>query len=372
MKKRQVIGMERIHLTTKQRKSVKKMMLGQKTEYRLKLRATIIWGLAMENKSQAEVANETGVSTKTVRKWQRRFIDHGICGLEDAPRSGAPVTFDAVERCEVIAIACDKPEHYGLSGQTFWTYDTLTEVVHAQVKGPIMSRTTIWRTLDEHELKPHRHAMWLHSKDPLFKEKVNDIVGLYHTELPDDVILCCVDEKSGMQANEKIYETQLPQVRKAGRVEFEYIRHGTQTLISSFDVKTGHVLATCGDGRKAEDLLAFMERVAQTYREYRKIIIIWDNLNIHHEGPTEHWAAFNAKHGNKFEFHFTPVHASWVNQIEIFYSILTKRILRNGSFNSKDELKSKVMAFIYRWNQIEAHPFRWTFRGYPTQDQEAT
>ncbi|WP_127580746.1 transposase [Paenibacillus koleovorans] len=174
-----------------------------------------------------------------------------------------------------------------------------------------------------------------------------------------------------MQANEKKYETQLPRIGRAGRIEYEYIRHGTQALLASFDVKTGEVVASCGDHRKADDLLAFMDQVAVRYRHCRKIIIVWDNLNIHYDGTDERWTAFNEKHGNKFAFHYTPLHASWVNQIEIFFSILYKRCLRHNSFISKTDLRQKVMAFIRRWNDKDGHPFHWTFRGYPIQDQEA-
>ncbi|RAU90597.1 IS630 family transposase, partial [Paenibacillus sp. YN15] len=192
----------------------------------------------------------------------------------------------------------------------------------------------------------------------------------YHADLPDDVALVGIDEKTGMQANEKKYDTQLPTPRKRGRVEFEYIRHGTQTLFGAFDIQTGEVTASCGKGRTATDLEAFMEQLAERYRHCRTIIVIWDNLNIHHEGPSERWKRFNARHGNKFEFHYTPIHASWVNQIEIFFSILGKRVLRHGSFVSKADLKRKVMSFITRWNTQDKHPFHWRFKGYSVSGQE--
>jgi hypothetical protein len=175
-------------------------------------------------------------------------------------------------------------------------------------------------------------VLWLHSKNPQFRQKVNDIVGLYHADLPEDVALICIDEKSGMQANEKLYETQLPESRKRGRVEFEYIRHCMQTLISAFNVKTGAITALCGDSRKADDLVQFMGILAEQYCTCRKIIIIL----LH--GSTR--------------------------------SILTKRLLRHGSFVSKADLKHKVMAFIKRWNHEEGHPFQWKFSGYALPDQE--
>ena len=173
-----------------------------------------------------------------------------------------------------------------------------------------------------------------------------------------------------MQATEHKHPMKLSLPCRAGRKEYEYIRHGTQALIAGFSIADGEVTAQCGNTRTADDLQAFMETLADRYQDYTKIIIIWDNLNIHHDGPSKRWTTFNAAHGNKFEFHYTPIHASWVNQVEIFFSILYKRCLKHSSFASQEELKQKVLAFIKRWNEIEGHPFNWTFRGYPLQNKE--
>jgi len=232
-----------------------------------------------------------------------------------------------------------------------------------------MSRSSVFRTLSDNELKPHKMRMWLHSKGPQFKEKVNDIVSLY-TDPPEDAVVLCIDEKTGMQALERKYETRPAQPGEPGRYEYEYIRHGTQSLIASFEIKTGEVYGECGSTRTAADLEHFMENIARKYKDCSKIIIIWDNLNIHKDGPSERWTTFNQRHNNKFEFHYTPIHASWVNQVEIFFSILQKRCLKWANFHSTEELKEKVMAFIKRWNETDGHPFNWTFRGYPMQSQE--
>jgi hypothetical protein len=172
-----------------------------------------------------------------------------------------------------------------------------------------------------------------------------------------------------MQANERKYETQRPVPGRKARYEFEYIRHGTQTLMASFDIHTGHVLASCGASRKADDLVGFMETVALHYRLAQKVIVIWDNLNTHLDGPTQRWTRFNQRHGGKFVFYHTPLHASWVNQIEIFFSILSRRCLKKASFGSTDELRNRVLGFICRWNLNEGHAFNWSFRGYPLQEK---
>ena len=356
-------------LATEDRKKLSQLVRSQKAERRLVFRAQIIWALVEQGLTPTQVAAELSTTSKTVRKWRDRFREQGMEGLMDAPRSGRPRKYSVGQRCEVIALACDQPSSYGYEGEEHWTYDTLTEAIN-RCAGIPMSRSSVVRTLKAINLKPHKTKMWLHSPDPDFKVKVNTIVDLYHTEWPDDVVVLCVDEKTSMQANERKHETQRPLPGRNRRYEFEYIRHGTQALLASFDIRTGHVLAHCGDTRKAKDLVAFMEEVALHYHWARKVIVIWDNLNIHLDGPKQRWSRFNERHGGRFEFYHTPLHASWVNQIEIFFSILSRRCLKRASFCSKDDLRNRVLTFIHRWNLKEGHPFDWTFRGYPLQSQK--
>jgi len=249
-------------LDSKQQEDLQKILRSGKVEVRLRFRASIIWSLAVEKQKEAEVAKELNTSTKTVRKWRNRFIQSGIDGLYDLPRPGAPAKFDVCQRCEVIAIACDEPKYYGFPEYTHWNFDILTQAVHREVEGPAMSRSSVFRTLSDNELKPHKMRMWLHSKDPQFKEKVNDIVSLY-TDPPEDAVVLCIDEKTGMQALERKYETRPAQPGEPGRYEYEYIRHGTQSLIASFEIKTGEVYGECGSTRTAADLEHFMENIAQ-------------------------------------------------------------------------------------------------------------
>lgn len=359
----------RLVITGKLWRKISDLARSQKAERRMVFRAQIVWSLAEERLTPQQIAAKLGTTAKTVRKWRGRFIENGFQGLYDAPRSGRPRVYSAGQRCEVIAVACDDPANYGYLGEEHWTYDTLTEAV-SRCTGIPMSKSSVVRSLNAIDLKPHKTKMWLHSPDPDFKVKVNQIVDIYHTDWPEDVVVLCVDEKTGMQANERKHETQRPLPGRSGRYEFEYIRHGTQSLLASFDIRTGQVLARCGDTRKAQDLMNFMESVASHYHRARKVIVIWDNLNIHLDGPSQRWTRFNQRHGGKFVFCYTPLHASWVNQIEIFFSILSRRCLRRASFSSKDELRNRVLSFIRRWNLVEGHPFDWTFRGYPLQSEE--
>lgn len=351
------------------RAELERWVRGQRVEYRLRLRATIVWQRLVDGQPAAAVADRLQVNVKTVNKWCGRYLAEGSAGLHDRERSGAPSRFTVGQRCEVIAIACDEPVNYGYPEGSQWTLDLLTDTARARVDGAAMSRSSIHRTLSEVDLRPHKIRMWLHSRDQLFKEKVNDVVGLY-LQPPEDAVVLSLDEKTSIQALERPHYRGKPaRPGQPGRQEFEYVRHGTTSLIAAFNVQSGQVMHHLGPTRTAEDLLAFMEQVAEQHRDVKKVVVIWDNLNIHHEGRTRRWSAFNARHGHRFEFHYTPIHASWVNQVEVFFSLLQKACLRWRSFGSVGELEATLAQFIDRWNKVDGHPFNWTFRGYPLQSR---
>ncbi len=329
------------------------------------LRARIILRTA-KGLSNREIADQLRVSVDTVSRWRRRFAHFGMEGLRDLPRSGRPPTFDPVQRCEIIAVACDPPPAKdGLSG---WTLDRLRGEI-AQRGIAKISRSHLHTVLQRADLRPHKNRMWLHSPDPHFREKVAEIVELYLNP-PAGSTVVCVDEKTGMQATERKHPGRPARPGQDGRREFEYIRHGTQSLLAGFVVHTGEVMTACGATRKGSDLEAFMEEVAR--RIPGTVDVVWDNLNIHHG---DRWRKFNAKHQNRFRFHYTPLHASWVNQIELWFGILQRRCLRNASFKSVEELRNTVAAFVAYWNREAKHPFRWSFTGYgraatPNSDRE--
>jgi transposase len=179
-------------------------------------------------------------------------------------------------------------------------------------------------------------------------------------------VVLCIDEKTGMQALERRFPDRAPGPGRPRRQEFEYKRRGTQALIGSFEVGTGEVLGSCGDTRTGDDLVRFMDMVAERYPA-GTVHVIWDNLNIHFDGAHARWTNFNHRHGERFVFHYTPIHASWMNQIELFFGILERLCLRHASFSSKEQLRAAVLAFLDYWNRERAHPFRWTFTGFPLQ-----
>jgi transposase len=206
--------------------------------------------------------------------------------------------------------------------------------------------------------------MWCHSEDPQFQRKLREIVKLYVETPPGEPVLC-VDEKSGMQVLWRARGLIRPRVGRWSRLEYEYKRQGTRCLFACFNVRTGQVLGRCRRHRKRTDFLSFMDLVAARYR-HKRVHVVLDNLNTHRDTSAGAFISdWNRKHGNRFEFHYTPTHGSWLNQIELWFSILSRRVLRYGSFPTARDLVEKVEAFIQQWNEREAHPFRWTCEGLP-------
>lgn len=236
-----------------------------------------------------------------------------------------------------------------------WTQPALQAEL-ARVTGETMSLSEIRRTLWCGGLRPHRVRIWLHSPDPDFAPKVKVICDLYLNP-PENAVVLCVDEKTGMQARADLNPIHTSRSREVRR-EFEYARNGTQTLIAAFDTRTGEVFGRCWR-RTGEGVVRFLEALAKKYPE-GDVYIVWDNLNVHSGAAID---GFNARHGGRFHFVYTPLHASWMNQIEIWFSILQRRVLRHGSFSSRPDLEAAVMGFIRGWNTVERRPFRWRFRG---------
>lgn len=357
----------RLRLKKAERKKLRRLIRRYNLPYRQIIRAKLVLALD-EDPCVSRAAAGLGVCERTVRRWRDRFLDHGrVLGLADSPRSGRPFRIDAATRCEVIAVACGTPADFGVTTRNTWTYDAIREAVLARNNDVEISRTTVIRVLDQAEIHPHRIKMWCHSPDPNFREKVTEVCDLY-TSPPPGAIVLCIDEKTGMQALGRKHPSRTAEPGRDGREDYEYVRNGTRKLLAVFDVHTGQVYGHVRESRKAKDILELMEAVAKQHPG-KQIHVIWDNLNIHHDGPDQRWRKFNRRHRGRFHFHYTPIHASWVNQIEIFFGILHRRVLRHGVFDSLDELDRAIEAFIAHWNRHEAHPFRWTFKGYPLQRQ---
>lgn len=321
------------------------------------IRANIVL-MAAKGTPTPEIAKRLGCSERTVRKWKARFRQNPTKkALNDAFRSGRPKTIPLEARCELIKLACQRTDDNIAPFHEVWTLRALADALEI-VTGVRMSVSEVGRTLRFHQIRPHRVRMWLQSQDPDFTEKANRICELYLNPPPGARVFC-VDEKP-IQALGRRNPTE---VGPDGTIRFEpdYVRNGVCCLLAAFERATGEVFGRVVPRRTADETVEFMEMLAQRYPE-GEIYIVWDNLNTHKQGPTKRWTEFNERHSGRFHFVFTPTHASWMNQVEVWFSILERRTLRYGDFECPAEVAWRVHQFIHYWNRHEAHPFRWTWR----------
>ena len=225
-----------------------------------------------------------------------------------------------------------------------------------------ISASTVRRILAHHKLKPWRHHMWLspkHPRDGEFYARVQEIIDLYTRPLGPDEIVLSVDEKTSLQPRTRLHPTKPPETGNGpNRVEHEYQRKGALQLFAAFDTRTGRAYGRCYDRKRQKEFIAFLEYLdAEVPASVRRIHLVLDNVSTHHGREVRKWLAKRA--GQRFEFHFTPVHCSWMNQIEQWFSILQRKRFRIADFESKDDLGAKVGRFIDQWNQ-QAHPFNWS------------
>jgi hypothetical protein len=254
-----------------------------------------------------------------------------------------------------------------------------------------VSPSTVWRLLDQAAIKPHRWHYWLHSPDPDFEVKMLNIVDLYlrAQELYQrGEIVLSVDEKTTIQALERRYPHQPLKAGRIERIEHEYIRHGTCCLTASLEVATGEIYGHLTPSRPAEVFADFVESVGGEYAAARKIHFVLDNLNTHWHAltcravarlsqcplPPVQTAAqrktFLTSTDKRVVFHFTPSHASWLNQIEIWFGTLVRKLLRRGTFTSVADLEDQIIEFIQYYDEYLAHPYRWTYTGKPLAANE--
>ena len=351
-----------LRLSRGERTALETILRHQRGEARLYRRARIVL-LAAAGESKAEIARQVGTNRSRVDDWIRRFEKERLDGLDDLARSGRPSKISSLERHQVVAAACKSPREFGVSREV-WSHESLRDAVVETGLVREISTATVHAILDEAEIKPHRVKSWCHSTDPEFQSKMRAIVRLYSRRPRGEPVLC-IDEKTGMQALSRSRDLRLPEPDRAGRFEFEYKRNGTRCLFGCFNINSGKVLGRCTVSRTRHEFLSFMDWVASVYRQ-KRVHIVLDNLNTHkdtRQGPfiTE----WNRRHGSRFRFHYTPTHGSWLNQIELWFSIVSRRVLRYGNFRSPDELVGAIEDFIETWNQHEALPFRWTYDGLP-------
>jgi transposase len=315
-------------------------------------------------RSSVQIAQEVGCEQRTVRKWKERFrAAPTIDALRDKPRPGRPSEISLLTRLQVVQAACRRPDEERTPFRDLWTYEALAQEVLAQTQ-VLLSVSEIGRILRFNHLRPHKIRYWLNTKDPEFGEKAARICDLY-MHLPPGAVLYSVDEKP-IQVVGRKYPAQVGPDGEV-RQEYEYIRRGTCCLLAAFEVGTGQVIAQVVPHRTAEVTVAFLESLAQRHPT-GDVYVVWDNLNTHKDGPDKRWTMFNERHGQRFHFVYTPIHASWLNQVEVWFSIVEKRVLKYADFASVTAAAARVVGYVAYWNEHLAHPFRWTWRYRKTED----
>jgi transposase len=407
----------KIFITERQQKILRDIAHSRTAALRLVQRATIILRAFAKIDNQ-DIGGEIDLNRNAVGLWRRRWakawerliriectesqadlrraIEDVLC---DEPRPGNPGKFTPEQITQILALACEPPAKSGRP-ITHWTAAELAD--EAKKRGIVesISPSQVARYLDEAELQPHRSRYWLNAKEKnpqQFQEKVETVCTTYleaprlHEEEHTHTI--CTDEMTGIQALERIAPTLPMQAGRVERREFEYARHGTLTFIGNFHVVTGELVApTLGPTRTETD---FAQHIAQTVATdpTASWVFVTDNLNIHSSESLVNLVAteceieqdlgkkgrkgvlrsvgsrqaFLADKNHRIRFVFLPKHTSWLNQIEIVFGVIMRKVIRRGSFTSVTDLKSKLVQFIRYFNEVFAKPFRWTFTGRPLQ-----
>ena len=351
-----------VMLSAGERTALNKRVRGAKTAHRDRLRAQIVLAAA-RGQDNARIAADLRITVDTVRKWRGRFAGRGLDGLADLPRAGRPRQISELTRAAVVALACQLPAATGVPLSRWTGPELLAEITRAGLAGQL-SVSSVLRILAEHPVKPWQYQSWICPRDPDFATRAAVILDLYRGFYrgrrlrPGDRILS-VDAKPSIQARGRCRPTAPAAPGKPVRVEHEYVRHGALALLAALDVHTGKVFAATPD---TTGIAPFMDLIGQVmslpeYQDAPRVFVIVDN-GSDHRGQ----AAVRRLHDawpNAIMIH-TPVHASWLNQAEIFFSVTQKKVISPNDFASLDELASTLLAFADRYNQT-ARPFNWKF-----------
>lgn len=331
-----------IGLSEDERNTLETWVRRSTTEQRLAQRACMVLEAAA-GKTTKEVAASLQVRPATVSKWRTRFARDRLAGLTDATRSGKPATYDAITERRILA-QLDEPLP---TGYTTWTGELV-----AQALGDV-SAIQVWRVLRRHGIHLQRRRSWCVSTDPQFTQKAADIVGLY-LDPPQNAVVISVDEKPAIQALERAQGwLRLPNGKAVRGHTHEYKRHGTTTLFAALEVHRGTVQVGHYRRRRRREFLDFMNRIVTQYPE-TELHVVLDNLNTH-KPKHDRWLARHAL----VHFHYTPTHASWLNQIEVWFSILTQAVLRHLSATDPRQICKAIDQFTDARNEHPV-PFEWT------------
>jgi transposase len=304
--------------------------------------------LACQGRANAQIAAELGCSAGMVRTWRRRFARGGIPALADRPRSGRPEVYGPDVRLAIVATATSAPP----DGTAAWTHASIAGVL----AGAGISASQVGRVLAGLELAPHRVRGWLNRRDDeQFWAQAAAVCEVYLRPPPGTVVIC-IDEKTGIQAKHRRYPEQPARPGRLARREFEYVRHGTVSIIAALEVATGQVVAEPIARNDSATFTGFLHRLDQCIDPRVDIHLVMDNGSSHTSRATRAWIAAHPR----ITVTYTPKHASWLDMAELWFSALTRGLLRRGEFTSRADLAAKITDFAIRHNRT-ARPYTWTY-----------
>lgn len=333
---------EEIVLSQQERVQLESFASSRSVSRALAYRARIVL-LSADGKTNTAIADALELSRFTVGNWRARYLAHGIEGLYDEIRPGRPRSIQD----EAVAQLIQRTTQSRPSDATHWSVRSMAESCG-------VSKSTVQRIWKVFGLQPHRQRHFKLSSDPFFVEKVRDIVGLY-LDPPDKALVLCVDEKSQIQALERTQPLLPLGLGYVDGVTHDYRRHGTTTLFAALDVASGQVLSQCRKRHRHQEYLEFLKHVEQNVPPELDVHVVVDNYATHKHARVRRWLGLHPR----WHVHYTPTYASWLNQVETWFSIITQRAIRRGSFRSVRQLVEKIERFVAAYN-ARSQPFVWT------------
>ena len=336
------------------RRTLAKLAGSRTASVRAAQRARIVLAAA-DGATNTAIAAALNADATTVRTWRGRFAEHGLAGLADAERPGRPRRLGQRERIAVVAVATSAPP----GPEATWSHRLIARQL-AAAENIVVSTSHVGRILAEADLKPHKVRGWLTRRDdPAFWDRAGDICDLYLNP-PAGAVRLSIDEKTAIAARSRKHPTVPAAPGRHARREFEYVRHGTASLVAAFDIDTGQAVTEIIARNDADTFIAFLHRLDRLIAPGRDIHVVLDNGSAHVAKKTKAWLAGHPR----WHVHWTPPHASWLNQVELYFSALTRAVIRHGDFTSRDDLIDKIDTYVIAKNDT-AKPYRWTYDGTP-------